>query len=122
MRDSILHGKIYEEHLMTGWPKDVTTCVNRAIGQYSRYYKYIYIGISVHPRERFAQHLRYNEPPYDWERCIVVYKTTSEKNVNMLEGEFIHDARTVNKSIVWSHEPENKLKYLYIMLANKPKQ
>ncbi len=102
---------------MTGWPSNLQTSISRAIGQFSRYYKKIYIGISVHPKERFKQHVRDNEPPYKWERCVVLYKTPSERNSNIMEGFFVKDRRTVNKSLVWSHQSRES--YFYVLLAEK---
>ena len=110
----------YEDYAITGWPNtDLQNHISRVIGQYSRYYKYIYVGITCRPKERLNEHCR--DDRFIWERCVIKYKSDSERNVNIIEGWFIHDDRTVNKYIGWSHLPCNPC-YLYILLGNKVKK
>lgn len=110
----------YDDLSRTGWPKKLRRSISTSIGLFHKNYKYIYVGITDRPWERWGEHIR--EDQYDWERCILLYKTISDKNVNMFEGFFINDERTVNIYPGWSHMKEGAVHYLYILLAKRRKK
>jgi len=60
--------------------------LNRSIGQYTRYYKKIKIGISCNPERRKNEH---NISGKGWRKMIILYKTTSKKYIDSLEKEVI---------------------------------
>jgi len=110
----------FEDNAVTGWPnKDLRNHISRVIGQYARNYKYIYVGITSRTEKRLGEHWR--DDRFIWERCVIKYKSESERNVNIIEGWFINDDRTVNKYIGWSHLKDSPC-YLYILLGNKKKK
>jgi antirestriction protein ArdC len=53
---------------------DIKTSLNRALGQYSRYYNKLRIGITIDPDRRWAE-----SEHESWRKMIILYETTSKK-------------------------------------------
>lgn len=73
----------YEENIVTGRiSDDFKKLFNRKIAQYITRANELKVGItSRNPKIRFEEHLK----DKDWERMVVLYKTTSVLNVKTLE-------------------------------------
>jgi hypothetical protein len=109
-----LEYKYYE-----GNPSNIISTLKRSIGQYQRYYKYVKIGITANPQRRCAEH-GYRDTTYCWERMVVVYGTTSIKNANKVEKDFINGNKKMTN--VWCGEspmtPNARKYYAYLLLGN----
>jgi len=66
----------------TGSIHTVTQSLIRSVGQYTRNYKTVKVGITNHPIRRSQQH---SKGQFRWKRMIVKYKTTSITNIKTLE-------------------------------------
>lgn len=108
--------QIDDRHI-TGWYDQCLNHFSRSFGQYKRYYKYVKIGITVDYRMRASQHVRF-ENNYKWERMIMMYKTSSEKHANYVEGIYQAQKDFVNKWYDWSHMSPTGEYYVYILLGN----
>jgi len=108
--------QIDDRHI-TGWCDQCWEHFNRSIGQYKRYYKYVKIGITVDYRVRASQHER-RDKRYKWDRMIVMYKTSSEKHANWIEGTYQDQKDFVNEWYGWSHMSPTGEYYVYLLLGN----
>lgn len=116
-----LEQKSLEYYYETGWPDNIIETLNRSMGQYQRYYKYVKVGITSDPERRFGEHKR--NRTYDWERMIVVYATKSVKHANIVEDWFIANREDllVNKYKGKSNMCDSVYYYAYFLLANNLK-
>ena len=72
---------------LTGYPNHVISDLKHSISQYANNSSYIKVGITNNPENRWYQHK--NEDP-DWEKMVVVYKSSSIDNVREIERELIN--------------------------------
>ena len=108
--------QIDDRHI-TGWYDQCLPHFNRSIAQYKRYYKYVKIGITIDYQSRASQHEQ-RDKIFKWERMIVMYKTSSEKHANYVEGEYQARKDFVNKWYGWSHMSPTGEYYVYLLLGN----
>jgi len=107
-----------EQKIQSGWPRNIIRRLNVSIGLYLKYYNNVKIGITYDPDRRMREHSR--SCRYDWDRMILRYKTTSEKNDNEIEKWFIHNRpELVNQWDGDSHMPEGYWYFIYILLGDK---
>ena len=100
-----------------GWPKNIITRLNISAGLYRRNYKFVKIGITSDPESRFTKHKQ--SCKYNWEKMVVVYKTTSIKNANVVEKWFIENRPyLVNKWTGYSNMCDSQYYYAYFLLGN----
>lgn len=116
-----LEQKSLEYYYETGWPDNIIETLNRSMGQYQRYYKYVKVGITSDPERRFGEHKR--NRTYEWERMIVVYATKSVKHANIVEDWFIanREELLVNKYKGTSNMCNSDYYYAYFLLGNNLK-
>lgn len=69
----------------TGTPVAVLTGLKQSIAQYRKSHTAFKIGITADPNQRWSQHSNSS----DWDRMVVVYKTTSYNFVTQVEKELI---------------------------------
>ncbi len=70
------------------------SALNRAIGQYARRSRYIYIGLTQQvPEVRFRQHQSKWAPGHEWHRMIVIYKARSFAQMQKIEDDLIEYAK-----------------------------
>ena len=104
---------------LTGSPSEVFNSINRSLGHYKTWYKYVKIGITGRPPEnRFKEHLR-DRP--NWYRMDVLYKTSSPRYANKLENMLVkhHKEYVLNsKPGGGSNLTEEGDNYLYVLLGN----
>ena len=68
--------------------------LRRALGQYIRRYGKIYVGMTVDPERRAKQHDRRGlSDEHGWSSLIVVWRTTSRRDVKRAENMLIHWAK-----------------------------
>lgn len=100
----------------TGTPTNVYDTLNRKISAYKSRYS-IKIGITGrNPQQRFNEHLDNT----DWERMVVIYRTTSLNYANTLEDWLIekHKDDLVNKRKGGGSDlAEGGYNYVYLLLA-----
>jgi hypothetical protein len=106
-----------EDNHITGHINDSTiNQLNRSIGQYKRNYNYLKIGITGRlPHERLIEHLS----DKNWDKMVVLYKTSSEHNARDLERFLIayHSEDLFNKKGGGGGKLAVKgWNYLYILL------
>ena len=66
----------------------------RAIGQYARRHRYIYLGLTQQePEARFRQHQRNWADGHKWDRMIVIYCARSFLRMQYVEDDLIRYAR-----------------------------
>lgn len=108
--------KEVEYNYVTGYPKQVFETLNRQIGDYSFFNEEIKIGITGrNPQVRFNEHLGIK----DWDRMVVIYKTTSINFANTLEKWLIdqHFDELINqKSGGGSDLSKDGDNYVYVLL------
>lgn len=108
--------KVVEYNLHTGMPSIVIKELNRSIGQYKRHWTDLKIGITGRdPNERFSEQLE----NYSWSKMVVLYRTSSQRNANILEKWLIetHQRDLINQKPGGGSElaPFGH-NYLYILL------
>ena len=108
---------LIDDRHITGWVDQCQPHFNRSIAQYKRYYKYVKIGITVDYKVRASQHEN-REIKYKWDRMIVMYKTSSEKHANWIEGFYQERKDFVNEWYGWSHMSPSGEYYVYLLLGN----
>jgi hypothetical protein len=67
--------------------------LKKSITKYARKNAYVRIGVTGKPERRWREHKKY-EPA--WDRMVVIYETSSVKNVRLIESELI--------SYNWEHD------------------
>ena len=108
----------YFSTYFSGWPKDVIPRLKVAVGIFKKSYKFVKIGITSNPENRFSQHKKHDKN-YSWERMVVKYQTTSVANANAVEDHFIEtDDSLVNIWTGYSHMTEKGPYHVYILLGN----
>lgn len=75
-----------EWNVMTGHASQVLDDLKKKLSLYQRG-KQVKIGISTDPEARWRKHSKSKK--HDWEKMVVVYKTTSHKSVYFMETELI---------------------------------
>lgn len=107
-----------EYDFYTGSMNNVAKSVTRSIGQYSRNYKNIKIGITCSPERRLREH---EKSGTKWDKMIVKYRTTSSNFVKQLERSQVdyHWDKVKNK-IAGGGGPDGDGPYfLYVLLKAK---
>ena len=66
----------------TGSINEVTEYLIRSIGQYTRYYNKVKVGITNMPERRAREH---QKSSLRWRKMVVKYKTSSVNFINRLE-------------------------------------
>ena len=66
----------------TGSINEVTESLIRSVGQYTRHYKGVKIGITNNPERRAGEHSRSGKR---WKKMVIKYKTTSINFINRIE-------------------------------------
>ena len=69
----------------TGTPAAILTGLRQSIAQYRNSNTSFKIGITANPNQRWSQH----SSNYNWDRMVVIYKTTSYNFVTQVERELI---------------------------------
>ena len=68
--------------------------LRRAIGQYARWNRYIYIGLTQQiPEIRFAQHQKKWAKGHEWDKMIVIYHARTFSLMQTVEDRLIQYAR-----------------------------
>jgi|SRR5215213_6210423 len=104
-----------EYNFLTGQPSDVISSLNRSLGQYKRNYSKMKVGITGRSaEERFYEHSEYQY----WDKMVVLYQTTSERNANIIEDWLIenHQADLINQRLIYSSLAKGKEKIVYLLL------
>jgi hypothetical protein len=71
------------------------TVLRRAIGQYARRSRWMYIGLTQQrPEDRFAQHQRKWQEGHQWDRMIVIYHARTFTLMQTVEDRLIRYAET----------------------------
>lgn len=106
--------KIVEYNYVTGHLSNVLLHLKMSVGILLSFNKEVKVGITGRDsQDRFDEHLK----NYDWDRMIVKYITSSDKNANVLEDYLIgHYPQLVNKWIGTSNLSQEGYNYLYILL------
>jgi hypothetical protein len=99
----------------TGTDNHVLESLNRSMGQYTRRYKKVKIGITNNPEKRRKEHIR---DSLDWDWMIVKYKTSSVNFVIELEEISIDNNwdYIAYKNGGIGNPAKNGMQYLYVLL------
>lgn len=105
-----------EYDFWTGSLDSVLNSLNRSVAQYIRNHKSVKIGITNHPERRLKQHLVNRH----WDKMIVKYKTTSVRNINLMEALLIerYIDYTVNQVTGGGGPNGEPPFYLYILVKH----
>ena len=116
-----LEQKSLEYYYETGWPDNIIETLNRSMGQYQRYYKYVKVGITSDPERRFGEHKR--NRTCQWERQRGVYATKSITHAHLVEARIIANRKVllVNKYKGTSNMCNSDYYYAYFLLGNNLK-
>lgn len=102
---------------VTGHPSSVYETLNRKISAYKIHHSFLKVGITGRdPQTRFNEHLRAD----NWDRMIVIYRTTSINYANTLEDWLVekHWEDLVNqRQGGGSNLTEQGYNYVYLLLA-----
>jgi hypothetical protein len=71
-----------ENDYWTGSINEIIETLIRGIGQYTRHYSHVKIGITNNPSRRFQEHSRSGD---NWKRMIIKYKTSSINFIKQIE-------------------------------------
>lgn len=99
----------------TGSINEVTESLIRSVGQYTRYYNKVKIGITNNPERRAREH---QKSSLRWQKMVVKYKTSSVNFINRLEKILIdYHWDYIKNEIGGGGGPDGKGPYyLYVLL------
>jgi hypothetical protein len=106
--------KVVEYNYVTGQPMVVLSQLKISVANFLVNNSDVKVGITGRdPQERFKEHLKKK----DWDRMIVKYKTTSERNANKLEDLLIENyPELINEWMGTSYLSEDGDNYLYVLV------
>ena len=106
---------ILENNYLTGYPSNVLEYLHRSISQYSSWGNRIKVGITNNPERRLMEHERSNQ---NWQRMVVMYKSTSINNTSWLERELVERnwERVENEIFGGGGGIGEGFQYLYVLL------
>ena len=70
----------------TGHVDDVTSTLMRSVGQYTRMYKHVKVGITNNPERRVIEHYKSGKR---WRHMAVKYRTNSIRSIDQIERDLI---------------------------------
>lgn len=99
----------------TGSLNEVTESLIRSVGQYTRNYKGVKVGITNNPKGRCSAHSRSN---FRWKKMIIKYKTSSVNYINQIEKIIIeHHWDYIKNKVGGGGGPDGQGPYyLYVLL------
>lgn len=69
---------------VTGHLSEINSTLRRKVGQYTRYYTYIYIGATSNPKARATYWKKYG-----WSKLVILWRTTSYQQAKNAESKLI---------------------------------
>ncbi|GAB5565176.1 MAG: hypothetical protein Wins2KO_22390 [Winogradskyella sp.] len=104
-----------EYNFWTGSINEVKVSLIRSVGQFTRHYRNVKIGITNNPERRVSE---YKRDSRRWNKMIVKYKTSSINFINQLEKILIeYHWNYIKNEIAGGGGPNGKPPYyLYILL------
>jgi len=103
-----------EYNYITGQPMVVLSQLKNSVANFLSKNSEVKVGITGRdPQDRFNEHLKNR----DWDRMIVKYKTSSERNANKLEDLLIQNyPELTNEWMGTSYLSEDGDNYLYVLV------
>lgn len=107
-------GKEVEYNYVTGQPMVVLSQLKNSVANFLANNSEVKVGITGrNPQERYDEHLKRK----DWDRMIVKYVTSSERNANRLEDLLIENyPELINEWLGTSNLSKDGDNYLYVLV------